>query len=112
RLKVFGLRGDDLREFARGRLLVVRLVVGDAEVEADGVLRGVNLERVLVALDRLPVIPQARVDDAQVRERVEAARDFLQGRLVGRARAFEVALLLQTDAAREVGLGLPHGRRV
>src|ERR1700753_2289648 len=39
RLIVFGLRVDDLREFARSRVRVVRFVVGDAEIQTDCVLR-------------------------------------------------------------------------
>jgi hypothetical protein len=102
----------DPGELAPRRLEVFRLVVSDPQVEPHRVLVGGDGERLAVAPDGLAVEAQARVDDAEVRERVEAARHLQERRLVGGARAFEVPFLLQLDAAREILLGLPHGGRV
>src|SRR5215470_2084256 len=108
RLDVVGLRFDDLVEFAERLLISVNLVIGDAEIEKDRVFFRIDGQRLPVPDDRLVVLAQFGEDDAEVRERVDPARDQFQRGLVSRARAFQIAFLLQFDPAREMLFGLAN----
>ena len=77
-----------------------RLVVGEREIQADGVVQGVALQRRLVLLDRFVVLAEADVRRAQVGECVGACRRDRQNCLVGVDRPEDVARLVQFDAAR------------
>src|SRR5215510_7296282 len=108
RLQVVGLRFDDLVEFAQRLLVFIDLVIGDAEIEADRVFFRIDGQRLLVPDDRLIVLAEFGEDDAEVRERVNPARDQFQRGLVRRASAFQIALLLQLDPARKMLLRLAN----
>src|SRR5262245_40608114 len=108
RLDVVGLRFGDLVELAERLLIFVNLIIGYAEIETDRVFFWIDSQRLPVSDDRLIVLPQLGEDDAEIRERVNPARDQFQRGLVRRARAFQVALLLRLDPTREMLFGLAN----
>src|SRR5262249_18697117 len=107
-LQVVGLRFNDWFELAERLLIIVSLVIGDAEVEMNRGFFRIDRQRLPVSDDRLIVLPQFGEDNAEVRERVNSARDQFQRGLVRFARAFQIAFLLQLDPAREMRFGLAN----
>src|SRR5262245_9780989 len=68
----------------------------------------IDSQRLPVSDDRLIVLAQFGEDDAEVRERVNPARNQFQRGLVSIARVFQIAFLLQFDSTREMLLGLAN----
>jgi hypothetical protein len=106
------LHGNHLAQ-VRNRLVRARgLVIREREIRADGRLRRIDVERRPVLRDRIVVLPEPRVRDAQVGQRVGALRIDRERGLVGFDRAEHIACLLQLHRAREEAVEVGRVRRL